>query len=53
MSAVNAVKDTLDRLKRTGDSGFSMEDLAPTRQLIERLIGLPELYKIEQEYRMG
>jgi|LSQX01.3.fsa_nt_gb methylisocitrate lyase len=53
MSAAKAVKETMIRLKQFGDSGFSMEDLAPTRQMIEELIGLPELYKIEKEYRMG
>ena len=52
MSGVGAMRQALLRLRETGDSGFTMRDLAPTRALIEELIGLPGMYKIEREFGM-
>ena len=50
-SAARAVYEAMKNLKETGDSGWSHEEMNPTRKMIESLIGLPELYEIEKLYR--
>jgi len=51
MSSARAVRDVMMRLKETGDTG-TMAEYAPMRTMIEEMIGLSDMYKIEREFRM-
>ena len=47
---MNTLYDNMKHLKEFGDSGFTHEQFKPVRQRIESLVGLPEMYKIEEQY---
>jgi methylisocitrate lyase len=48
MTSVQAVGEMFERLRETGSSGMTMEDVARTRALVEANSRLPEMYDVER-----
>jgi 2-methylisocitrate lyase-like PEP mutase family enzyme len=48
MTSVQAVGEMFERLRDTGSSGMTMEDVARTRALVEANSRLPEMYDVER-----
>ena len=43
-----AVSEVYDRLKKTGDTGLGDHEMEAAKDMVEELIGLPELYELEE-----
>lgn len=49
VAAANAIHEVYTNLKATGLTGWSDEEVQRRRNLINELVGLPEMYKVEAE----